>query len=503
MSDTSSQGNEKILSILLKNPERLNAPVTGSKTPLWEATMIANREMIELLIKKRVNVNKWYVVDKYTNEKITFFQWLVASDDWEKNVQFAEESIRRGVNINATLNENTIITPLHLAVSKRNVQCVKFLLDNGAIPRDPESLIKTLMKSTHTNGYREILTFLMHHGLDIIFRNDSGENLLHIVSRTADNHRNKYALHNTYKNIVEICEFLLDSGVPLDQPCNKGYLPFHWAVKNQNFKLVSLLLKRGADVNKKIDDKDGWFPLFEATGNKNIKMVKFLVSKGANVHEKTSDGWTVMHEACVPKHESLISFYLQKGVLFSVETNNTSQWSDPDTPFSIWREWEDYQYFNEIPEGEHFPYAYELVKEIAKQQFDNNFPVMERDLNIIMKDFKLNQHYKICINELPIMAQTVFYAPYTYYSVLKMFQKIKRLANLTKNQEFLNNFYENVSLFPTFEKNLRDVMKQAIQVRNKAHIVETKLKNVLGNFFPSFVMRKLASFLSIKDLSVQ
>ena len=58
-----------------------------------------------------------------------------------------------------------------------------------------------------------------------------------------------------------------------------GWTPLDLAVKNNNIKMVKLLIKEGADVNM-----SEVTPLHYAVEDNNIKIVKFLIKEGANIN---------------------------------------------------------------------------------------------------------------------------------------------------------------------------------------------------------------------------
>lgn len=74
--------------------------------------------------------------------------------------------------------------------------------------------------------------------------------------------------------------------------------------------------------------------------------------------------------------------------------------------------------------------------------------------------------------ELKQMSNFKFYAPFTYYSVLQMSKNIKKLANLTKNEEFLAKFEANLDSFSCYKSDLQEIMAEAVQLKNQLDAVE-------------------------------
>lgn len=55
--------------------------------------------------------------------------------------------------------------------------------------------------------------------------------------------------HTAIHNQVKIARVLIDRGAPLNDWDITGYAPIHNAVRNGSYNMVSLLIKRGADIN--------------------------------------------------------------------------------------------------------------------------------------------------------------------------------------------------------------------------------------------------------------
>ena len=65
-----------------------------------------------------------------------------------------------------------------------------------------------------------------------------------------------------------------------------------------------LLLARGADVDRAIDD-EGFTPLFVASGNGHERVARLLLDSGADVHRAESSGYTPLHVASGGGHDGV------------------------------------------------------------------------------------------------------------------------------------------------------------------------------------------------------
>ena len=64
------------------------------------------------------------------------------------------------------------------------------------------------------------------------------------------------------------------------------------ASNNNNFEMVELEIKSGANVNQENDY--GYTALMFAASNGNLKMVEFLIENGANVNQVNAHGQTAL-----------------------------------------------------------------------------------------------------------------------------------------------------------------------------------------------------------------
>ena len=81
---------------------------------------------------------------------------------------------------------------------------------------------------------------------------------------------------------LESAKLLLDAGAPINQVTEYGWTPLLTAVNNRNYQLAKHLLEKGADPN--IANKGGWTPLYLATDNRNIEGGDYPVPKGDMDH---------------------------------------------------------------------------------------------------------------------------------------------------------------------------------------------------------------------------
>lgn len=79
-------------------------------------------------------------------------------------------------------------------------------------------------------------------------------------------------------------KFLLEADADVEQKSNKGYTPLYYAASENQKETIDMLLKAGADLNKK--GPSGLSITAEISFFHNLTMTCYLLEKGAKVDEK-------------------------------------------------------------------------------------------------------------------------------------------------------------------------------------------------------------------------
>lgn len=370
---------------------------------------------------------------------------------------------------------------LIIAIVKGNLQEIKELLKKGAklVPdRKHEFPSGYIFCRSNLNVRKKILELLIKHGYDVSFRNRLSSNIFFDFTY--------YFVEKNDPDAAEIAEILHNSGVPLDEvETFSGLTPLLNSIKNQNFQLTSYLIKKGADLTA-VSKFHGLTPLLLAVAVKNIDIVELLLSSGADVNSQNFYGYTALHEACFMHNQRLIGLLLQHGADLCAEARNGITPTCKLNP-----EKKNYERCMII-----------MVKEIAKLNF-NNTPVSENEAEFIIVNLMAREHFERCTDELRQMSNTKFHGAHSYYSILNMSINMRKLANLTKNEVLLKKFEKNSQIFPYYINDLRRILNEAIQIRDESILVEAILGSIFGDILPYLVTRKLAEYLTLKDLPLE
>lgn len=363
------------------------------------------------------------------------------------------------------------------AIPKGELAVTEALLKMGAklngIQHCIHELSTKIFEQCHMGARKDMLELLVTYGLDTSITNMRGQNLLHLF------------IHKFMKeddqDVVAIAKILIDSGIPVDKVDNSQITPLILAIAKQHIPLVSFLIEKGADVNKKSCFGQLTFQAAALTGN--VDLVKMLVHHGIEINGTSKNGDTALHMACKNNHREIIKFLIQEGAEISVR-NKVGV-----TPFS---------YLD--PEIEdHKECVSLMVKQLSWLIFENR-TILRKDLNLLSKCCLAQQLFKEYTTELEKMASVKFYYSYSYFSVFKTSRNIRKLAYLTKSEEFVSKFKANLSIFFHYKKDLQNVFEEVIQFRDDIVEIDRRLNSVFDGIFPSTVIRKLSENLNLKDL---
>ncbi|WP_341815515.1 ankyrin repeat domain-containing protein [Wolbachia endosymbiont (group B) of Idaea biselata] len=116
------------------------------------------------------------------------------------------------------------------------------------------------------------------------------------------------AAENGHTNIVEI---LLKKGADVNKKDSYGPTALHLAAKNGHTNIVEILVEKGADVN--VRDHHANTVLYLATNNGHEGIVEILLEKGANVNGKSSFGVVPLHLAAKNGNENVVNALITEG----------------------------------------------------------------------------------------------------------------------------------------------------------------------------------------------
>lgn len=138
--------------------------------------------------------------------------------------------------------------------------------------------------------------------------------------RQTDNAGNTTLHQACYLNQSEVAEALIKAGnVDINAPNDHGDTPLLMACENQNVYLVEILLKAGADPNRKL--LNGFAPLHYAASEENYPIAKALLAGGADSNVRNLDGETPLIFAAREGENDMTALLIENGADVNLTDN--------------------------------------------------------------------------------------------------------------------------------------------------------------------------------------
>lgn len=325
---------------------------------------------------------------------------------------------------------------------------------------------------------KNILKLLLEHDLENAVKNcwKSRINLLSMFLKVAN---------RCDEDAVEVVTIILNYRLSsINEYDVYGSTSLNCAICRDMTDMVSFLLDNGADPC--LPDKIGiFFPLLYAILGRNEEIVVLLTSHGANVDERFS-GHTFLHLSCCKDMPNAIRSLIKNGVDVCARSH-----LDGRTPLGFLER-------NDLVDDDESLLI--VLKELSRLNFENR-SIPHSDMEWIREHPKVQEYFNNCMNELEVMSKTAFWGSQTVYSFLKMTSEIKKLSNLTNNEDHIRKVLDSIfTRFPNFQSDLNSNLEEDMKVWNDTLIVESKLKPIFKGFLPNIVIEKVSQHLSVKDV---
>nr|XP_015913874.2 uncharacterized protein LOC107444287 [Parasteatoda tepidariorum] len=333
---------------------------------------------IEKQFKDKSKTLLWYAVNKGLKRVVSCVlekKKLSTSDDLNELLYFAIQGgyddivtilLNHGADVNFVFKPNC--SPLHLAVFYGHSDIIKLLLARGADfnklnsdNRRPVDLAvflghlesaqiffqkqiidinekihgaSTLLNLAAECGHLDLLKFLTNGGADLNVIGSFGSKPIHTAAQMGQLHIVKYFIQRDEKLLTDrgsanmtllhyaacggqtaIVKYLIEKGIDVNDECDDGFRPIHFAIKFNHEELIKVLLNYGAFYDcirlYQIENKDikGILlmtkELFHSVICNNISKVISLVDEGACINAKDSTDSTVLHYAARRGHAEI------------------------------------------------------------------------------------------------------------------------------------------------------------------------------------------------------
>ncbi|XP_078131133.1 ankyrin repeat and SOCS box protein 2-like [Sander vitreus] len=197
-------------------------------------------------------------------------------------------SAQRGmINKRSELGE----TPLFVAVSNKQLQCVQVLLESAADVNIQNYDKETPLFRACERSSAAMVAALLNHGA---------------LVNTSCTPQGCTALHEAAcRNNVEICDMLLKAGAKLELTDIYGISALFNAAQSGQPATLRFLLTHGADMNSRA--ADGATALYEATKNGHREVVELLLSHNADPNKPGKTGLLPLHIAAQRGNDTIVS----------------------------------------------------------------------------------------------------------------------------------------------------------------------------------------------------
>ncbi|XP_071041937.1 serine/threonine-protein phosphatase 6 regulatory ankyrin repeat subunit B-like [Parasteatoda tepidariorum] len=331
---------------------------------------------IEKQFKDKSETLLWFAVNKGLKRVVSFVldkKKLSTSDDLNEILYFALHGgyddivnilLNHGADVNFIFKLN--FSPLHLAVFCGHFDIIKLLLERGADfnklnsenqrPVDLAVFLghlesaqiffqkkiidinekihgdSTLLNLAAECGHLDLVKFLINEGADLNVIGSFGSKPIHIAAYYGHLHIVKYFIQRDEKLLTdrgwanmsllhyaagegqtEVVKYLIEKGIDVNDECDDGFRPIHFAVKFNHEEVIKVLLNYGAIYDcvilHEIENKDikGIFlmtkELFHSVISNNISKVISLVDEGACINDKDSTDSTSNVSTEVPGNQ--------------------------------------------------------------------------------------------------------------------------------------------------------------------------------------------------------
>ena len=257
------------------NPDRINAKDNDSRTPLHNAVVARELQVVRFLLTNGANLE---LKDRTSSTAL-----LLAAKQGSKEI--IEELLRANADSNAA--DSGGATAAHYAAHEAGKAILQLLVEAGADVNARGNFVNSLggvggtpLHVAAGRGYRAVAELLVKSGADLNAQNAAGQTPLHITA--------------IYGGQGPVAELLLSHGAAVDTRDHDGRTPLHEAA-SRHTPVVELLLKHKATVDAR--DKHELTSLFDAARVGHARNAELLIKGGANVNAATSSGQTPLLSA--------------------------------------------------------------------------------------------------------------------------------------------------------------------------------------------------------------
>lgn len=304
--EAAESGDTKAIQYYAKHNQNIDEENDRGDTALGIACVNLKPEIVEILLKNGALVNK-------SNYLILVLGMLSLSKDASDSLELenfsqshreemvnliAQQLLKHGADANKIYSlENSILTPLLLAIQGNNLKIVQLLISSGADVNktgrklDGEELVPLVEAIAHNKT--DIAKELIKHGADVnkVYNIQGVEEVTPLIIAIG---------HKNFELVKLLLTYGADPNFVVTNIDGDRVSPLMGAIYVNNNQIVEELIKHGADIKKRqIFQGEKLTPLELAIVLKNADMVKELLKAGAFHDDLTVKDFAILFSLAV------------------------------------------------------------------------------------------------------------------------------------------------------------------------------------------------------------